>query len=244
VKITGDFHTHSKFSDGRNTIIEIVDAARQKGLSTVAVTDHGPANIGAGVKSPGAFLVIKDEIQNIRENRTDINILLGAEADVISCEGDIDIPPEITKYLDLLLIGLHPYVIPKTVRDGLFFVLGNQAAKAFAPLRQKVENINTKALVEAVHKHHAQAVTHPGLGMPVDLDEVARHCAQTDTAFEINVGHNFQNMDDIKRVAKTGVKFIINSDAHFTKTVGELEPGLALLSHANVPLEQIINVEV
>lgn len=244
MKITGDFHTHSHYSDGRNNIENMVDAAREKGLKTIAITDHGPANIGAGVRHSGTFLTIKDEIKKIQKNRPDIKILAGAEANVISCKGDIDIPGDIIDQLDILLIGLHPYVKPKSFRDGLAFVLGNQLAKIILPLRNKVAHMNTKALVEAVHKHKVDVVTHPGLGLPVDIEEVARACVDNDTAFEINTGHNYQSVEQIRRAAKTGVKFIINSDAHFTKTVGELEPGLALLAQVHVPLKQIVNVEV
>ncbi|ATW25895.1 PHP domain-containing protein [Candidatus Formimonas warabiya] len=244
MKITGDFHTHSKYSDGRHTIVEMVDAARAKGLGTIALTDHGPSNIGTGVRAAQTYLVIKDEISKLQENRPDIRILTGAEADVVSCAGDIDVPQDVVKQLDLLLVGLHPYVKPKGWKDGFTFVLGNQIAKLVPPLQNRMKSINTKALVEAMHKHDVLAITHPGLGMPLDLDEVARACLSTNTAFEINTGHNFQKVEDIKRVSEKGVSFIVNSDAHFTKSVGNLETGLALLAHANVPPEQIINVEM
>ncbi len=244
MRITGDFHTHSNYSDGRNTIVEMVDAARAKGLDTIAITDHGPANIGTGVSASETFLVIKDEIAKLQENRPDIRILTGAEADLVSCEGDIDIFQDVVKDLDLLLVGLHPYVKPKSFRDGFNFIFGNQIVKAFPFFKNKVVNINTKSLVEAMHKNNVYAITHPGLGMPLDHEEVARACLATDTAYEINTGHNFQNTEEIKRVSESGVNFVINSDAHFTKTVGNFDPGLALISHANVPFEQIINLEV
>ncbi|MGI6685737.1 MAG: PHP domain-containing protein [Bacillota bacterium] len=239
---TGDFHTHSKYSDGRASIEEMVDAARSKGLKNIAITDHGPANIGTGVKKSDTYLKIKEEINQLQQKRPDIRILTGAEADIISCQGDIDISDEVVRELDILLVGLHPYVKPKSFIDGVNFVLGNQAAKLIPFFQSKVKNINTKALVEALHKYPVTAVTHPGLGMPLDLKEVARACLATDTAFEINTGHNYQKSDDIKEVAKSGVSFIVNSDAHFTETVGYFDPGLALLKDANVPLEQIINL--
>ena len=67
MRFTGDYHTHSTYSDGRNTIVEMVDAARKKELGEIAITDHGPRNIGVGVKGPGTFLVIKDEIGKCRK---------------------------------------------------------------------------------------------------------------------------------------------------------------------------------
>jgi len=241
---TGDFHTHSKYSDGRNTISEMVDAAQDKGLKNIAITDHGPANIGTGVKASETYLVIKDQISKLQETRPEIKILAGAEADIISCQGDIDISDRVLKELDILLVGLHPYVKPKSFIDGVNFVLGNQAAKWIPYFRGRVKNINTKALVEAMHRFPITAISHPGLGMPLDLEEVARACLATDTAYEINTGHNFQKSNEIKEVGKSGVSFMVNSDAHFTKTVGNFDPGLHLLKNANIPLEQIVNLEI
>lgn len=241
---TGDFHTHSKYSDGRNTIAELVDAAQAKGLKNIAITDHGPANIGSGVPTSETYLMIKDEISKLQETRPEIKILTGAEADIISCQGDIDIPDQILKELDILLVGLHPYVKPKSFIDGVNFILGNQAAKWIPYFRNRVKYINTKALVEAMHRFPVTAITHPGLGMPLDLEEVTRACLATDTAYEINTGHNFQKSEEIKEVGKSGVSFMVNSDAHFTKTVGHFDPGLHLLMDANIPLEQIVNLEI
>lgn len=244
MKITGDFHTHSKYSDGRNTIEEMVDAARAKGLKSIAITDHGPANIGTGVRKSATYLEIKKEIHKLQEDRPEIRILTGAEGDIVGCNGDIDIDPQVIKELDLLLVGLHPYVRPKGIKDGIYYVLGNQIARFVPYFKEKVKNINTKALVEAMHKYDVAVITHPGLGMPIDLDELARACAATDTAYEINTGHNFQKSDEIKRAGKRGVKFMVNSDAHFAETVGNFDPGLALLADANIPLEQILHLEV
>ncbi|MGI6631397.1 MAG: PHP domain-containing protein [Bacillota bacterium] len=241
---TGDFHTHSKYSDGRCTIEELVDAALSKGLKNIAITDHGPANIGTGVKKSATYLEIKEEISKLQEKQPRIRILTGAEADIISCQGDIDISDQVVKELDILLVGLHPYVKPKSFTDGVNFVLGNQAAKLFPFFRDKVKNLNTKALVEALYKYPVTAVTHPGLGMPLDLEEIARACVATNTAFEINTGHNYQKKEDIIKVGKSGVGFMVNSDAHFAKTVGCFDPGFALLKDANIPLEQIVNLEI
>lgn len=241
---TGDFHTHSRYSDGRNTISEMVEAACEKGLKNLAITDHGPSNIGTGVSASETFLAIKEEIKGIQKNHPGIRILTGAEADIVSCQGDIDISKKVIPQLDLLLVGLHPYVMPKSFRDGLRFVLGNQISRVIPSLRPRIQNINTKALVEAMHKFPVTAVTHPGLGMPIDVEEVAQACAATNTAYEINTGHRYQKKDEIKIAGKTGVQFIVNSDAHFTQSVGDLDFGWSLLQQGNISFQQIINLEI
>lgn len=243
MKIIGDFHTHSTYSDGRNTIVEMVDAARARGLKIIGVTDHGPANIGTGVRSPATYLLIKEEIGQLQKKRPDIKILLGAEADITGRDGSIDIPEEIISELDYLMVGLHPYVWPKGFSDGLSFSLPNLMGMMFDGCSRWAAGINTQALVAAVNRYPVRVVTHPGLGMAVDVEKLAAACAARDAAYEINVGHNFQTVGEIKRAAECGVKFIINSDSHFTRSVGVLDSGLALLTHAQVPPAQVMNLD-
>ncbi|MDS1030624.1 PHP domain-containing protein [Bacillota bacterium LX-D] len=236
-----DYHMHTKHSDGRATVEEMIQAGREKGLEEIAITDHGPKNIGTGVKNPEQYLKIKQEVKELNAQFKDIKVFCGAEADLIDLDGSIDIPKKICRELDLLLVGLHPYVWPKNFSAAGKYVLGNQLAKYSSKVKSKVTNNNTKALLEAIYKHDVDIVTHPGLGMPLHLQEVARACAAKNTAFEINVGHRYQSFTDIMEVARTGVNFVVNSDAHFTTSVGELTQGKALLTQAKIPVEQVLN---
>lgn len=240
MRFIGDYHMHTRYSDGRATVREMVEAGRAMGLEEVAITDHGPRNIGTGVSNARAFLSIKNEADDINNNQEGIKVLVGAEADVTGVNGEIDVPEDIYRQLDMLLVGLHPYVLPET--SGFGMILGNPLYKLSGGMRRKVINTNTKALVEVMQRHPVDVITHPGLQMPIDVAEVARACSRTDTAFEVNIGHDYQSPATIQLAAREGVKFIINSDAHYPETVGHLESGLALLQQAKVPIEQIVNV--
>jgi putative hydrolase len=242
--IFADYHMHSKYSDGRATIREMAEAARDKGLEEITIADHGPRNIGVGVKSSETFLAIKAEIKELNQELADLRILAGAEANVIDLEGAIDVPRKIYKELDMLLVGLHPHIWPKDLKTARDYVVMNKLQNFSPSIKEKVRTTNTKTLVEAMYKHNIDIITHPGLGMPLDLDEVGKACISTNTAFEINTGHAYQGLEEIGRMAELGVKFALNSDAHFTETVGELEPGLSILKQAQVPVEQIINAWV
>ncbi|SMB85495.1 putative hydrolase [Desulfonispora thiosulfatigenes DSM 11270] len=237
----GDYHTHSTYSDGESTIEEIAFMAEQKGLKEVAITDHGPANIGAGVKNSETYLQIKEHIKGIAPKFPELNILLGAESNLIGLKGEIDIDPKVIKELDFLLVGLHPYVKPIDLESAWKYVIGNRWAKFNKGQREKIKNNNTKSLNEAITKNDCLAVTHPGLKMPIDLKELGKRCVKTNTAFEINTGHTFPCLEDVLEVAKTGVEFIVNSDAHFPKTVGEFGYGAEILKKANIPNEQVLN---
>lgn len=236
-----DYHIHSRYSDGRATIRELAEAALAKGLEAIVVADHGPRNIGAGVKSPGVFIEAKKEAQRINEDFPQLQIKVGAEANVIGLNGEIDVPEKVYRELDWLIVGLHPLIWPADLKSGWSYVLGNRFHTMTEAQREKCIETNTKALIEAIRRHKVDVVAHPGLGMPIDLEEVAKVCAETNTAFEINTGHRYQNVLDIVRAAKQGAKFVVNSDAHFTDTVGDFDYGIALLQQAKIPPEQVIN---
>ena len=241
VKLVGDYHTHTKYSDGRGTVEDNVRAARDKGLQEIGITDHGPNNIGVGVKSSGKYLEIKEEARIINQRYNDIKILVGAEADIISMDGEIDVSREVIRQLDLLIVGLHPYVIPETPGDAAGFVLANQVSKISSAVREKVIVSNTKALKECINKYRVDIVSHPDLQMHVDIGELASECLNRNVALEINTGHHYNKENLIREALPTGVNFIINSDAHFPETVGELEEGIRLAERFNIPAERIVN---
>ncbi|WP_051533962.1 PHP domain-containing protein [Desulfitibacter alkalitolerans] len=241
-KFTGDYHTHSNYSDGRATIDEMIAAAKSKGLREIAITDHGPGNIAGGLKSLEKLLEAARKIRDINESLEDFKVLSGVEANILGEAGEIDVPPEIYERLDLLIIGLHPFVYANSLANYWNLVLKNQARQFLKVGNSQVTNFNTKTLVEACVKHKPFAISHPGLGMPIDISEVARACARNDVAYEINCGHLYQTPEELKVAALKGVEFVINSDAHFTETVGNLEPGLEIAMKAGIDKGQIKNL--
>jgi putative hydrolase len=242
MKFVGDYHMHTKYSDGRATLEEMAHAAMKKGLREIAITDHGPANI-VGIKSPEVLLRVKEDAERFNACHGDmLKVLVGVEADVVSCEGDIDVPENIYRQLDLLLVGLHPHVFPKTMDAGIKMILGNQLVHLFHKLRDKVKEVNTKSLVAALYNHPVKIVAHPGLGMPVDCARVARACAVTGCAFEINTGHNYLTPSQLRIVMEEGASIIVNSDAHYTHTVGQLSSGWRILKQERVDPELVVNI--
>lgn len=242
MQFTGDYHIHSKYSDGKSTIEEIINAASDRKLKEVAITDHGPNNLFTGVKSSDTYLKIKEVVKNIAPKYPDVKVLVGSEANIIGLNGELDVDKEIRKKLDVFLVGLHPYIKPINFTAGIEYVLGNQWIKVNKGHKEKIKNINTKSLIEALYHNDCLAVTHPGLKMPVDLEELGSACIKTNTALEINCGHKSPNLDDIMKVAKTGVDFIVNSDSHFKETVGDLKYGKEIIDKLNISPECVINL--
>ncbi len=239
-KVIADWHTHTRYSDGRGTVEDNVRAAAEKGLTEIAITDHGPKGIFIGVKSAETYLDIKKDIEALKE-RYPVRVLLGAEANVTGLNGEIDIAPEISKEMDILLVGLHPQAVAETWRENLGWMLPNFLGRVNQTLKKRMRNANTKALLNAMYNHPINVVTHPGLMMDVDLDEIAGASAATGCAVEINTGHAYNKDEVIKAALRWAAPLAVNSDAHYPDTVGEVDKGVELLLKWDVPVNQVLN---
>jgi putative hydrolase len=209
----------------------------------VAITDHGPKNIGTGVAGPDTFLAIKEEVAELAGRFPSVKVLVGAEAAVTGRDGRLELPGHIIEQLDLLIAGLHPYCLPDSPGDALKFTLPNLVVRLNRSVWAKMRNTNTKALVGAVYRYPVSFTSHPGLMMPVDLDELARACAARETSLEVNTGHNYNKEEVVQAAARWGAKLVVNSDAHFPSSVGNLAEGAALLERLKFPVEMVINAE-
>lgn len=239
---TGDYHMHTLFSDGRGTVEEMVIGAKLRGLEEIGIADHGPRNMGAGVKDEGVFLEIKEELAQLKLHYPELKLLVGSEANVLNGDGILDLSKNIIKELDYLIVGLHPFVWPAGIK-GIDWLLENQLTKVVGFLQRRVINLNTKALVSVIHDHDVWAVSHPGLKMEIDVPEVARACISEGTAWEINTGHRHPTLDSVLEAARLGVDFVVNSDAHYPDSVGSLDYGSWVLEKAGVPVDRVLNAK-
>ncbi|MGB9866357.1 MAG: PHP domain-containing protein [Bacillota bacterium] len=236
-----DFHTHTVHSHGSGTIEGNVRAAVTKGLLAVGITDHGPALWRHGVDL-AFWSRIEEEVQAAREKYPGIRVLLGLEANVVSSYGHLDVPDWVLERLDILLVGFHLMIWPDS-RDKLKLVVPNLAyswlpREARAALRKS----NTQALVRAVMKHDVDIVVHPGLHVDIDTEELAYACKERHTALEINASHEVPELEFVRSAAKTGVRFVVSSDAHSPAKVGDLSQALLLVRAAGLSPERVVNL--
>ncbi|MGE5554607.1 MAG: PHP domain-containing protein [Betaproteobacteria bacterium] len=242
MELIADYHTHTVHSHGTGTVAENVTAAQRRGLAAVAITDHGPANLfGLGVKAPEVLLSIQKEIQRVEEERPDIQVLAGVEANVVSGEGDLDVPDDLLRDLDVVLVGLHPLVHYHSAADAFRLGLQNLAGRVSRTLYERTREANTRALEEAVTRHEVDIVTHPGLHLSIDTPRLAATCASVGTALEISAGHPYQTADFVRVARAAGAVFAIGSDAHRPEDVGNLGSGLALAEAAALPAALVLN---
>lgn len=240
ITLYADYHTHTIYSHGKGTIMDNVMAARSKGLTEIAITDHGIRHFTYGVRKSN-IIKMRQEIDNINEHCEGIKVLLGMECNIVSSQGDIDIDDDIRKHLDILLVGYHMMVLPISPLD-MWNIYGlNYLNKFFGFNKEKVEEQNTITIAKAIKKHQIDIITHPGARIPIDTTYIAEVAAKAGTALEINSHSSAMQAEHVIAAAQKGVKFVINSDAHRPEDVGNLTNGLKIAMEAGLDSSQIIN---
>lgn len=240
MKLYADYHTHTVNSHGKGTIRENIEEALRKGLSEIAITDHGPGHLTYGVRKSG-LKRMKNEIDELNKEYTDINILLGVEANLIGCDGDIDITDEEIQLVDKLLVGFHNGAIPRSLRDGVQLYLKNYLSRPFKFMREKCRQRNTDAMIKAIERFDIDIITHPGAKIDIDTRRLAKAAGKRGTALEINSSHGNLTLDYAKIAVKENVNFVIDSDAHVPSDVGNFVNGIKIAEAAGIPVNRIIN---
>ena len=232
--IFGDYHTHTIYSDGKQTVMQSALAAKQKGLKEIAITDHG-FNKFKGLKRKNI-----DELRQQckqAEKQTGVKILLGVEANIISKNGDIDVTDEDLKKIDMLVVGFHQIVKGKTLWDRLGFIVPNNVnSKSKSTIKR-----NTNAVIKAIQKYPIDILSHPGVGCPVDIKKVGDVAKQHGTKMEINGKRIAYSESDINYLVENKVEFVLSSDAHSEKRIGECDKGINFVIKNKVPFSLIAN---
>lgn len=243
-QLYADWHTHTTYSDGKGSISDNAEAARQRGLSELAITDHAPNNLRVGMRDPAETLAeMRQEIERWNAERPDLCLRLGVEANLISQDGQLDLPDALLEQLDLTIVSLHPLVKPASWRDGACMFLPDLVQRLTTLRNQGLRNRNTKAMVEAVYRHPVSFVGHPGLWIDIDTRELAEACVRRGTALEINCSHADELAGYVQAAMPSGVDFVINTDAHRPEEVGHQEAGIALAKRLGLDSDRIRNAK-
>jgi len=239
MKIYGDYHIHSEFSkDARPTIDEIARMAKEKELYEIAITDHGPA---AYVGRKLNDFPHRKAICERAEKERGVKIFCGIEANVIGTKGQIDIPADFRKNLDILLCGIHVRVWGG-FRSLFSFFIPNVFWRIIRWTPNGRIKKNTVVMKNAIEHNDIDIWTHPNLYFKLDVIEVAKSCIERGTLIELNASRiNFRPVD-FEKMISMGAKFIINSDAHSADRVGRTDRVKEFLKYCDYKEDDIINL--
>lgn len=223
--IQADLQTHSNWSDGKLTMLEMAKAARARGIKVIAFTDHSVSLGVTGGLSMERHAEQQVEIKAAqRELGNSIRILHASEVE-IKADGTLDYPDEFLASLDLVLASLH------------------------TSLRQPREKV-TERLLNAIRNPQVDIIGHPTgrlipdrEGADLDMEAVLKAAAKSGVALEINAHPARLDLDDIyaRRAKEMGIPISINTDAHSEADLDMLFYGVAIARRAWLTAEDVIN---
>lgn len=241
MKLTADYHTHTVYSHGKGNIYENAESAKKLGLKEIGITDHGFSHPAYGVRRR-ELLKMKTECYDASE-KTGVNVILGVEANILNDSGKTDVRTSDYDYLDLYLAGFHKFVLANPFSYAKL-MLPNYFDNAFRvkPSKRLVGE-TTKAYIEVIKKNPIDIITHTNFCVFADAVEVAKACADYGTYMELNSKKTHLTDEELANVLKTGVKFVVDSDAHTTDRVGDTLRVEEQLKRVNFPFDRIANAD-
>lgn len=231
-----DHHTHTVYSHGKGTIEDNVRIAAEKGLESIAITDHGPGHLTYGIKME-KLPEMRQEIERLKKIYPQVKVLLGVEANTLRTSPYLDV--EDKDAFDILLAGYH-FGIPKAG------MIPNYISNRTGLFRGDTSSLmikNTDMILNALYNNPIDILTHPGDKGPFDIRDIARACEDTGTLVEINAKHKHLTVEEIKEAAAFDIKFVIGSDAHIPEKVGDFREPLIRALEAGLDPERIVNIE-
>ena len=223
-EIAVDLHMHTTWSDGRNSPEEMIEACRDRGYHTIAITDHSPALAMTGGLNADKLRRQIAEIDALRERYDDITILRGMEVDILE-DGRLDMADALLAQLDVVVASVHSRLaLP-------------QAAQ-------------TKRVLRALDHPHVHILGHPTgrkinarEPMELDLDAIFERAAEAGIAVEINAAPERLDLapELARKAMERGAKIAVDTDAHRIRELGNMHFGVRSARRAWLGPEHVIN---
>ncbi len=220
----GDLQMHTTASDGKNSIEEMAEAARQLGHHYIAITDHSKAvTVANGLDEKRMAAHIK-KIHSADEKDLGIRVFAGAEVDILK-DGSLDYSDEILAELDVVVCSVHSY-----------FNLDRSAM--------------TERMLAAIENPYAQIIAHPTGrlllrrdALDYDMEKILAACAKHGVAMECNSYPDRLDLKDVYlRMGKDrGVKVVISTDSHSTGNLSFMRYGVTMARRGWLEKKDVIN---
>ena len=215
-QLRGDLHTHSHWSaDGKNTLTEMVMAARARGYAYYAITDH------SHYLREGRMEQQAKEIDVLAEKVAPLKLLKGVEVN-IKADGTLDVPDEQLAERDWVVASIHTAF----QRDPTERVLAT------------MENPNVDCIGHLTGRKLSRRDP-----MDIDIERVVEKAVETGTFLEINSQPDRLDLSDVnaRLAGEAGVKIVVSSDAHQIAAQDYVQFGIAQARRAWLGADQIAN---
>ena len=222
--IRGDLQMHTTASDGKHSIEQMAEAARELGYEYIALTDHSKSvTVANGLDEKRTLQQIK-KIRAAEKSVGGIRLLASSEVDILK-SGSLDLHDEVLAQLDVVVVSVHSYM--------------NLEKPAM-----------TERILAAIENPYSQILAHPTGRLLLrrdpydyDMEKVLDACRKNGVAVECNAYPDRLDLRDAHlRLAKQrGVKVVISTDAHATNQLRVMKYGVATARRGWLEAKDVLN---
>jgi DNA polymerase (family 10) len=222
--IRGDLQMHTVATDGKNTIAEMAQKAKEMGYAYIAITDHSKAVRVAGGLDERGLAKHLQAIQKVGGQTSGMRILKGVEVDILT-DGSLDLKDDILKECEVVIASVHSRF-------------------------NMEEGEMTRRIIKALKNPHVNILAHPTGRLilereayKVNLKEVFQAAIEQGVVLEINAYPDRLDLRDVDaRLAKEmGVRLAINTDAHSALQLELMKFGVFTARRGWVEAKDVIN---
>jgi len=222
--IRGDLQMHTTASDGRNSIEEMGEAARQLGYEYIALTDHSKAVTVANGLDERRMVAQIRKIREAQERVPGIRLLAGVEVDILK-DGQLDLDNEVLAQIDVVVASIHSYM--NLEKDAM-----------------------TDRLLAAIENPYTQILGHPTGRLLLrrdpydyDMEKILDAARRHGVVMECNAFPDRLDLNDVHlRMAKQhGVRIVISTDSHATKQLAMVKYGVITARRGWIEKRDVIN---
>jgi len=222
--LKGDVHMHTVETDGKNTIEEMAEAAKERGYKYMAITDHSKNLAFANGLDDKRAVEHIARIRAANKKIDGITIFAGIEVDILA-DGDLDLSDDVLAQMDIVIASVHS-------------VFNQEPAKM------------TDRLLKAISNPHTSLIGHPTGRILLrrdsygfDMRAVLTAAAQNKVSMELNAYPDRLDLSDanLRQAKQHGVKIVINTDAHHTSHMDKIRFGVLQARRSWLTKDDVLN---
>ena len=224
--LQGDVHMHTVETDGRNTIEEMAEAAKERGYKYMAITDHSKNLAFAnGLDDKRAVEHIR-RIRDAGKKIEGITVFAGIEVDILA-DGDLDLSDDVLAQMDLVIASVHS-------------VFNQEPAKMTDRLLKAISNPNTSII-----GHPTGRILLRRDAYAYDMHAVLTAAAKNKVAMELNSYPDRLDLNDVnlRQAKQHGVKIVINTDSHHISHMEKIRFGVLQARRAWLTTDDVLNTQ-
>ena len=222
--LQGDVHMHTVETDGRNTIEEMAEAARERSYKYMAITEHSKNLAFANGLDDKRAVEHIARIRAAGRKIEGITIFAGIEVDILA-DGDLDLSDDVLAQMDIVIASVHS-------------VFNQEPAKMTDRLLKAISNPNTSIIG---HPTGRILLRRDSYGF--DMHSVLTAAAKYKVAMEQNAYPDRLDLNDanLRQAKQHGVKIVINTDAHHTSHMDKIRFGVLQARRAWLTKDDVLN---